>query len=59
MNNMLQYRGYCGSIEASQEDNCLYGKLQFIRALVSYEGTTVAELTLAFQDAVDEYLAHA
>ncbi|WP_397450965.1 type II toxin-antitoxin system HicB family antitoxin [Pseudomonas sp. NA-150] len=56
MNTMLQHRGYYGSIEASPEDNCLFGKLQFIRALVSYEGTTVAELSQAFRDAVDDYL---
>lgn len=57
MSVMLQYRGYYGSIEASPEDNCLFGKLQFIRSLVSYEGETVAELTKAFHDAVDDYLA--
>ena len=56
MNTMLQHRGYYGSIEASPEDNCLFGKLQFLRALVSYEGETVAELTQAFRDAVDDYL---
>ena len=55
--NMFNYRGYYGSIEASQVDNCLFGKLQFIRALMSYEGQTVAELEQAFRDAVDEYLA--
>ncbi|MCL2645225.1 MAG: type II toxin-antitoxin system HicB family antitoxin, partial [Betaproteobacteria bacterium] len=54
---MFNYRGYYGSIEASPADNCLFGKLQFIRALVSYEGQTVAELEHAFHDAVDEYLA--
>jgi len=32
----MHYKGYYGSIEASVEDNCLFGKLQFIRALVSY-----------------------
>jgi predicted HicB family RNase H-like nuclease len=53
---MLNYRGYYGSIEASPADNCLFGKLQFIRALVSYEGQTVAELEQAFRDAVDDYL---
>jgi predicted HicB family RNase H-like nuclease len=57
MSNLLNYCGYYGSIEASPEDNCLFGKLQFIRALVSYEGQTVAELEQAFHDAVDEYLA--
>jgi predicted HicB family RNase H-like nuclease len=53
---MLKYRGYYGSIEVSTEDNCLFGKLQFIRSLVNYEGQTVAELEKAFQEAVDDYL---
>jgi predicted HicB family RNase H-like nuclease len=56
MRTMLQHRGYYGSIEASPEDNCLFGKLQFIRALVNYEGDTVAELSQAFREAVDDYL---
>ena len=56
MTTMLQHRGHYGSIEASPEDNCLFGKLQYIRALVSYEGETVAEITRAFQEAVDDYL---
>jgi len=56
MSTLLQHRGYYGSLEASPEDNCLFGKLQFIRALVSYEGQTVAELSQAFRDAVDDYL---
>lgn len=57
MNKLLQHRGYYGSIEASPEDNCLFGKLQFIRALVSYEGETVAQLSEAFREAVEDYLA--
>lgn len=57
MNNQLKHKGYIGSIEASLEDNCLFGKVLFIKALVSYEGKTVAELDAAFQEAVDDYLA--
>ena len=57
MSKQMQYKGYYGSIEASTEDNCLYGKLLFIRPLVNYEGRTVAELEAAFQAAVDDYLA--
>lgn len=56
MGALLQHRGYHGSIEASPEDNCLFGKVQFIRALVSYEGDTVAQLGAAFREAVDDYL---
>lgn len=56
MSAMLQHRGYYGSIEASPEDNRLFGKLQFVRALVSYEGQTVAELVKEFHASVDDYL---
>ncbi|SFP68333.1 hypothetical protein SAMN05216229_104302 [Geopseudomonas sagittaria] len=44
MSNLLQHQGYYGSIEASAEDNCLFGKLLFIRALVNYESETIAEV---------------
>lgn len=56
MSAMLKYKGYYGSIEASPEDNCLFGKLQYIKALVTYEAETVAELDKAFREAVDDYL---
>lgn len=56
MSSQLQYRGYVGSIETSTQDKCLFGKLLFIRALVSYEGKTMAELKAAFREAVDDYL---
>ena len=57
MSNQLRHKGYIGSIEASVEDNCLFGKLLFIRPLVSYEGQTVAQLEAAFREAVEDYLA--
>lgn len=56
--NTMRYKGYYGSIDASAEDNLLYGKLEFIQALVNYEGQTVAELNAAFKEAVDDYLQH-
>lgn len=57
MAKMLEYKGYYGSIEASPEDGCLYGKLEFINALVNYEAETVPALEAAFREAVDDYLA--
>lgn len=57
MDIQLKHNGYIGSIEASLEDNCLFGKVLFIKALVSYEGKTVAELDVAFREAVEDYLA--
>ena len=56
MSNMLTHKGYFGSVQYSQEDKGFHGKIEFIRALVSYEGTDVTGLANAFKDAVDDYL---
>lgn len=56
--NTMTYKGYIGSIEISEEDNCLYGKVLDLpdNTLISYEGSTVADLREDFQGAVDDYL---
>lgn len=56
MNRQLQYQGYTGSIEYSAEDNCLFGRLLYISALVSYEGQTEQALEAAFPEAVNDVL---
>ena len=56
MNNTMEYKGYIGSVEFSEADQILYGKVQGIRSLISYEGTTVTELVEDFHSAVDDYL---
>ena len=56
--SLLNYKGYTGSVEFSQEDNCLYGKvLGMKKDCISYEGETVSELVSDFEGAVDEYLS--
>jgi predicted HicB family RNase H-like nuclease len=57
MSSMLEYKGYIGSIEYSEEDEVLHGRLEFIRDLVTYEATDAKGLKQAFQEAVDDYLA--
>ncbi|MDP4030536.1 MAG: type II toxin-antitoxin system HicB family antitoxin [Gallionella sp.] len=56
MNDILQYKGYCGSVMYSAEDRVLHGKLLYIRALVSYEAETASGIEKAFHEAVDDYL---
>lgn len=56
MNDILQYKGYYGSAMFSVEDHVLYGKLLYIRALVSYEAETASGIEKAFHEAVDDYL---
>ncbi len=56
----LTYKGYIGSIEISDEDNCLFGKVLDLPkdTMISYEGETVSELKEDFKGAVDDYIAY-
>lgn len=57
MSSVMEYRGYIGSVEFSQNDGVFFGKVQGIRSLISYEGTTAQELLDDFHGAVDDYLS--
>lgn len=56
----FEYKGYCGSIEVSEQDNCLYGRVLDLPndVEITYEGETVSELHKDFVGAVDDYLTH-
>lgn len=56
MSDMLEYRGFLGSVLYSGEDETFHGKLEFIRDLVTYEGDDAKSLKQAFREAVDDYL---
>lgn len=51
-----EYKGFKAEIKYSLEDNCYYGKLEGIRDLVNFEGSTKGEAMTNFQVAVDDYL---
>lgn len=51
----LKHDGYYGSVEYDLEDEHLYGKLLYIKALVTYEAETIPELKKAFYEAVADY----
>lgn len=53
---MLEYKGYYGSANYSEEDEVFWGKLEFIRDLVTFESDTAKGLRPAFEEAVDDYL---
>lgn len=57
MNNTMEYKGYVGSVEFSEEDGIFFGKVMGLRALLSYEGSNARELVADFHAAVDDYLA--
>ncbi|MDZ7608968.1 MAG: hypothetical protein U5K79_26100 [Cyclobacteriaceae bacterium] len=53
----LEYKGYTGSIEYSQEDDLLYGEVLGIRGQISFEGKTGKLLEVDFKEAIETYLA--
>ncbi len=54
----LKYKGYTGSVEYSEEDNILFGKvLGMSRDAITYEGATIDQLKADFEAGVDDYLA--
>ena len=52
----LTHKGYRGDCAYSSYDGVFYGRVQGVRALVSYEGSSVEKLQAAFVEAVDDYL---
>lgn len=56
MKEMMEYKGYKGSVHYSDEDELFHGKVKFIRSLLSYEGTDMESLRKDFEEAVDDYL---
>lgn len=56
MRDMMEYKGYYGSVHYNDDDRIFHGKLEFIRDLISYEGSDVNSLRQAFEEAVEDYL---
>ena len=51
---MLEYKVYIGSIEA---EGIFFGRVAGLRDVITFEGTTFAEVEQAFRDSIDDYLA--
>ena len=54
---MMQYRGYSASVALDDEEIVFRGEVLGIRDVVTFQGTTVADLRQAFHDSVDDYVA--
>lgn len=56
MSDTINYKGYIGSVEFSDEDGLFYGRVLGVRSLISYEGKNINDLVADFHSAVDEFL---
>ena len=56
MKDIMQHKGYYGSVHFDDEELIFHGKIEFIRALISYEATDAKGIRRAFEEAVEDYL---
>lgn len=54
--DILEYKGFIGSVHFSADNDTFFGKIEEIDDLVTFEASTVKSLHKAFEDAVDDYL---
>lgn len=55
--NSLKYKGFIGSVRFSEDDGVFRGRIEGIDGLVTFEGSSIKELTDEFHKAVEDYLA--
>ena len=56
MSEMLEYKGYSGTVEYSATDKTLFGKVVGVKGYLSYIGDSLESLRKDFEDMIDDYL---
>ncbi|MFP3089995.1 type II toxin-antitoxin system HicB family antitoxin [Treponema sp. TIM-1] len=54
---MMEYKGYLGTVEYDAEAKLFHGDIINTRDVITFQGTTAAEIEKAFKDSVEDYLA--
>lgn len=55
--NVMEYKGFIGSLQFSAADDIFFGKVEEIEDLITFEGDSVKALHRSFEAAVEDYLA--
>jgi len=53
----MEYKGYLGKVEFDEDAAVYHGEVVNVRDVITFQAESLAELTKAFHDSVDEYLA--
>jgi predicted HicB family RNase H-like nuclease len=54
---MMEYKGYLGIVEYDAEAKLFHGDVINTRDVITFQGTTVAEIEKAFKESIEDYLA--
>ncbi|HCS54519.1 MAG TPA: toxin-antitoxin system HicB family antitoxin [Planctomycetaceae bacterium] len=53
----MEHKGYIGKVEFDDEAEIFHGEIINTRDVITFQGQSVAELTTAFRESIDDYLA--
>jgi predicted HicB family RNase H-like nuclease len=53
---MLEYKGYTGHAEYDGSARIFHGEVLDTRDVITFQGSSVEEVELAFRDSIDDYL---
>lgn len=56
MKNILEYKGYYAKIEFNADDKILYGKIEGVDDLITFESDNASKIEEEFHNAVDDYI---
>ncbi|BDA80221.1 DNA repair protein HhH-GPD [Leptospira kobayashii] len=56
MKDIIEYKGFLGSLHFDSDDEIFFGKIEGIEDLISFEGQSVKEIKKAFTESVNDYL---
>ena len=54
---MMEHKGYIGRVEFDAEAGLIHGEVINTRDVITFQGESVTQLTQAFRESVDDYLA--
>jgi predicted HicB family RNase H-like nuclease len=54
---MMEYKGYLGAVEYDAQAKLFHGDIINTRDVITFQGTTVEEIDMAFRDSIEDYLA--
>jgi predicted HicB family RNase H-like nuclease len=55
---MLEYKGYHGHVVFDEEAGYFHGEVLDLNDVITFQGSSVHEITNAFQESVEDYLAY-
>ena len=52
----MEYKGYIGEVDFDSEAHIFHGEIINTRDVITFQGKTVDEIEIAFQESVDDYI---